>query len=96
MKKIFSTLLIILIFSCAGENDSASKKETKFVGFYDLKGAVEFVNDIPVDTILNPDRRQTKFFLMTAHNTCGLVILKLLMDLLGYLVKVFMVKLYKK
>ena len=62
MKKIFSTLLIILIFSCAGENDSAAKKETKFVGFYDLKGAVEFVNGIPVDTILNPDRRQTKFF----------------------------------
>ena len=55
MKKIFSTLLIILIFSCAGENDSASKKETKFVGFYDRLGAVEFVNDIPVDTILNPD-----------------------------------------
>tara|TARA_B100000941_G_C28452326_1_gene525781 strand:+ start:16 stop:966 length:951 start_codon:yes stop_codon:yes gene_type:complete len=62
MKKIISTLLIILIFSCAGENNSEVKKETKFVGFYDLKGAVEFVNGIAVDTILSPDRRQTKFF----------------------------------
>lgn len=58
MKKIISTLLIILIFSCASEE----KKEIKFIGFYDYKGAVEFVNDIPVDTILNPNRRQTKFF----------------------------------
>ena len=34
------------------------------------KGAVEFVNDIPVDTILNPNRRQTKFFTddgLTSH-----------------------------
>ena len=36
MKKIISTLLIILIFSCAGENTSTAKKETKFVGFYDI------------------------------------------------------------
>ena len=62
MKKIISTLLIILIFSCAGENNSETTKTTKLVGFYDYKGAVEFVNGIPVDTILNPDRRQTKFF----------------------------------
>ena len=62
MKKIISTLLIILIFSCAGENISTAKKETKFVGFYDRLGTVEFVNDIPVDTILNPNFRQTKFF----------------------------------
>ena len=62
MKKIISTLLIILIFSCAGENTSTAKKETKFVGFYDRLGAVEFVNDIPVDTILNPNFRQTKYF----------------------------------
>ncbi len=62
MKKIISTLLIILIFSCAGENTSVSKKESKLVGFYEYKGAVEFVNGIPVDTILNPNRRQTKFF----------------------------------
>ena len=62
MKKIISTLLIILIFSCAGESNSEVKKEIKFVGFYDRLGAVEFVNDIPVDTILNPNFRQTKYF----------------------------------
>lgn len=62
MKKIISTLLIILIFSCGAENNSKAVKETKFVGFYDRLGTVEFVNDIPVDTILNPNFRQTKFF----------------------------------
>ena len=38
------------------------QKKTKFVGFYDRLGAVEFVNDIPVDTILHPNFRQTKYF----------------------------------
>ena len=35
-------------------------------------GAVEFVNDIPVDTILNPNFRQTKYFhRMMVFSTCG-------------------------
>ena len=34
MKKIIATLLIILIFSCAGENTSTAKKESKLVGFF--------------------------------------------------------------
>ena len=46
MKKIISTLLIILIFSCAGENNPEEKNETKFIGFYDYetgeKGFPEF------------------------------------------------------
>ena len=70
IKKIFTVLLLVLIFSC-GDNQtkqSVDSYEEDILGFWNRVGTIQLMNGIPVDTLAfadsnNPDNKQIKAYL---------------------------------